>query len=134
MFGEFETIHVTVRERVGEVTLARPDVHNAFNAAMIRELHEVFESVRTEASSHNRNIRVVVLKGTGPSFCAGADVNWMKESLNYSSEENRADAARMAAMFRAVNEAPVPVIARIHGLALGGGCGLAAVADIVVAG
>ena len=87
MFGEFETIHVTVRERVGEVTLARPDVHNAFNAAMIRELHEVFESVRTEASSHNRNIRVVVLKGAGPSFCAGADVNWMRESLNYSLEE-----------------------------------------------
>ena len=76
---------------------------------------------------------MAVLAGEGKSFCAGADVNWMRESLDFSAEENRADALRMAEMFATIDVCPVPVVARIHGAALGGGVGLAAVCDIVIA-
>lgn len=118
---------------VCRVTLARPDVHNAFNAAMIGELRGAFEAVAQATQEDRLGLRVVVLSGEGKSFCAGADVNWMRESLSFTVEENRADAARMAAMFRSINECPVPVISRVHGAALGGGSGLLAVSDIVIA-
>jgi methylglutaconyl-CoA hydratase len=131
--NKHETLSLDIRDTVWEVRLARPEVHNAFNAIMIRELHELFDEIRRATEGATPSVRVVVLSGSGPSFCAGADITWMRESLKYSREENRADAARMAAMFRSINEVPVPVIARIHGLALGGGCGLAACADIVLA-
>jgi methylglutaconyl-CoA hydratase len=112
------------------ITLDRPDVHNAFNRKLIEELRAAFEDVSTRSHSE---VRAVVLSGEGKSFCAGADVNWMRESLMYTEADNVADALRMAGMFDAVDKCPVPVIGRVHGAVLGGGVGLAAVCDIVVA-
>ncbi len=121
-----ETIKTELKGQAFRVTLDRPDVKNAFNDVVIKELREVFGNLPQEA-------RVVVLTGGGNVFCAGADVNWMKKSKTYTEEQNRADAAAMSAMFRAIDECPRPVIGRINGVALGGGTGLTAVCDIVVA-
>ena len=107
------------------VTLARPDVRNAFDAALIAELAEAFGDVGDS--------RAVVLSGDGPSFCAGADVDWMRASVNLSYEENVADALRLRAMLDAIDNCPAPVIGAVHGHALGGGVGLVACCDIVVA-
>lgn len=117
--------------RVCRVTLNRPEVHNAFNAQLIAELRSAFEEIAGQVLAGD--VRAVILAGAGKSFSAGADVNWMRESLAYSEEENRADARRMAEMLDLINSCPVPVIGRIHGAALGGGAGLAAVCDVVVA-
>lgn len=127
--------HVTVDRRgpagsVAWVTLSRPDVHNAFNAQLIEELRCVFERLAGEPPEQ---LRAVVLAGAGRSFCAGADVDWMRDSLALGREENEADAARMAAMFAAIDTCPAPVVARVQGGAFGGGAGLCAVADVVVA-
>jgi methylglutaconyl-CoA hydratase len=119
-----------LRESIARVTLNRPEVHNAFNPELIEELRQAFERISLEWP----RVRAVVLAGSGKSFCAGADVNWMRESLGYSEEENVADALRMARMFDMINRCPATVIACIHGSALGGGVGLAAVCDVVVAG
>ena len=110
------------------VILNRPEVHNAFNAQLIAELHTACTALRSETG-----LRAVVLRGAGASFCAGADLHWMRESLDYTHAENLADAARLDAMFEALNELPVAVIGRVHGAALGGGVGLAACCDVVVA-
>ncbi len=110
------------------VTLNRPDVRNAFNEDVIRDLSAWAATVRADGS-----IRVVVLRGAGASFCAGADLKWMSRMAGYSREENLADARLAAAMFLALDSLPVPLIGRIHGAALGGGAGLAAVCDVVVA-
>jgi methylglutaconyl-CoA hydratase len=113
------------------LTLNRPDVRNAFNEQVIAELAG-WASAASEAAER-REIRAVVLAGAGPTFCAGGDATWMSSSIGYTEAENLRDAQLMAAMFRALNELPVPLICRIHGAALGGGAGLAAVSDIVVA-
>lgn len=109
------------------MALDRPDVRNAFNPAMIGELTDVFTSLSYS------DVRVVILRGNGRSFSAGADVNWMRESLQLSHEENVEDARRMSDMFAAIDSCRKPVIAAVHGAALGGGMGLIAVSDIVVA-
>lgn len=114
--------------RVARVTLNRPAVHNAFNAALIAELTQTFTAL-----SHDPTVRAVVLAGTGPSFCAGADVTWMQSSLAYTEQQNLEDAQRLAAMLRAIDECPQPVVALVQGAALGGGAGLVAVADLVIA-
>jgi methylglutaconyl-CoA hydratase len=114
---------------VTTVTLNRPDVRNAFNEEMIDGLTEWARSVPSDGS-----VRAVVLQGAGSVFSAGADVQWMSKMMGYSREENLADARRAATMFNAIDSVPVPVIGRIHGAALGGGSGLAAVCDVVVAG
>jgi methylglutaconyl-CoA hydratase len=107
------------------VTLARPERRNAFDAALIAELAEAFVDVgRT---------RAVVLAGEGESFCAGADVDWMRASVGLSFDENVADANAMRQMFEAIDRCPAPVVARVHGHALGGGAGLVAAADIAIA-
>jgi methylglutaconyl-CoA hydratase len=111
-----------------DVVLARPDVRNAFNEVVIRELREAFDSLGGDAA-----VRVVVLRGEGKVFSAGADVEWMRRMAGLSKDENRRDAEAMAGMFRAVAECPKYVIARIHGAALGGGSGLTAAADAAVA-
>jgi methylglutaconyl-CoA hydratase len=110
------------------VTLNRPEVRNAFNEALIADL----TSWATEAAS-TPGIRAAILRGAGKSFCAGADVNWMAKTVAYSVDENLADARRMRRMFEALDELPFPLIGRIHGAALGGGAGLAAICDIAVA-
>ncbi len=115
---------------VARVSLSRPEVHNAFDAALIHDLTATFNALAAEPADA---LRAVVLSGDGNSFSAGADVDWMQASMTLGLEENAADAARMAAMFSAIDGCPAPVIARVHGAALGGGIGLCAVADIVLA-
>ncbi len=110
------------------VTLTRPDVRNAFDAELIARLAETFAELARDAS-----VRCIVLDGEGKTFCGGADVNWMRGSLDLSEDENVRDAEAMSDMYRAIDRCPKPVIARVHGAALGGGAGLCAVADAVVA-
>jgi methylglutaconyl-CoA hydratase len=110
------------------VSLNRPDVRNAFNDDVIAELAAWAETARRDSA-----LRVVVLSGEGKVFSAGADANWMAKMIGYSHEENVRDATRMAEMFLALDTLPVAVVGRIHGAALGGGAGLAAVCDIAVA-
>ncbi len=130
MSETYRNLLFRIENRVGYITLNRPEVHNAFNSALIEELRLAFEEAALRAPDE---VRAIVLAGAGRSFCAGADVNWMRESLAFTEEENIADALRMARMFDTINHAPVPVIGRIQGVALGGGVGLAAVCDIVIA-
>jgi methylglutaconyl-CoA hydratase len=115
---------------VARVILSRPEVHNAFDAELIDELRRTFTRLAAEPVE---SLRAIVLAGDGPSFCAGADVAWMRASLGLTREQNEHDAMAMAQMFDAVDRCPVPVIARVHGAALGGGMGLCAVSDVVVA-
>ena len=110
------------------VIVDRPDVRNAFNAALIAALHETFLGLGS-----NPDVRSIVLSGEGKTFSGGADIGWMRDALALGEDENVEDAAAMAAMFRAIDRCPKPVIARVHGAALGGGCGLIAAADIAVA-
>lgn len=119
---------ITRRGAVATVMLNRPELHNAFSAEMITELHEMFVQL-----AHDAEIRAVVLTGAGASFCAGGDIQWMRSSLALTRDENIADAERLAAMFDAINTLPKPVIGRINGAAIGGGAGLVACCDIVVA-
>jgi methylglutaconyl-CoA hydratase len=113
---------------VAEVRLNRPDVRNAFNAELIAALTSTFGELASDPS-----VRAIVLSGEGKVFCGGADISWMRASLDLSFEENVADAKAMSDMFRAIDGCKKPVIGKIHGAALGGGAGLAAVCDIVVA-
>jgi methylglutaconyl-CoA hydratase len=115
---------------VARVSLARPDVHNAFDASLIDELRRTFAALAREEPT---TLRAVVLAGDGPSFCAGADVGWMRASLGLDREGNEQDALAMAHMFDTIDTCPVPVIARVQGAALGGGMGLCAVSDLVIA-
>ncbi len=110
------------------VTLNRPEVHNAFNDEMIASLTEAFLGF-----SKDPDIHVVVLQGAGKSFCAGADLNWMKRMKDYSKEENFRDSVALSRMFQAINFCRKPVVASVHGAALGGGVGLVACCDYVVA-
>ena len=123
-------LRVTRDGPVARVTLTRPEVRNAFNAALIGELRAAFEAMADERPD---SLRAVVLDGEGSVFCAGADVEWMRASLGLSLEDNERDAAAMQSMFAAIDACPVPVIARVHGAALGGGMGLCAASDVVVA-
>jgi methylglutaconyl-CoA hydratase len=110
------------------VTLNRPEVRNAFNEALIAELTDWAASVKPGGTA-----RAAVLSGAGKVFCAGADLTWMSKAIEYSREENVRDARAMARMFEALDRLPIPLIGRVHGAALGGGTGLAAICDIVVA-
>jgi methylglutaconyl-CoA hydratase len=115
-------------ERDGDVlrlTLARPQSRNAFDAALISELADAFVDVG--------KARAVVLGGDGPSFCAGADIDWMRASVDLSQEDNVADANAMRRMLEAIDTCPAPVVAVVQGHALGGGVGLVAAADIAIA-
>ncbi|MFL5675569.1 MAG: enoyl-CoA hydratase-related protein [Chloroflexota bacterium] len=115
---------------VARVTLARPEVHNAFDATLIATLRTTFAALAREGPTQ---LRAVVLAGDGASFCAGADIDWMRAALALDTEGNEQDAMAMADMFEALDTCPVPLIARVHGAALGGGMGLCAVSDIVIA-
>ena len=115
-------------ERDGDLlrlTLARPETRNAFDADLIRELSEAFVDVGKS--------RAVVLAGEGPSFCAGADVEWMRASVELDYDANVADATALRGMLDAIDRCPAPVVARVQGHALGGGAGLVACSDIAVA-
>jgi methylglutaconyl-CoA hydratase len=115
-------------DRDGEalrITIAKPERRNAFDAALIAELTDAFSDVG--------DARVVVLAGDGPSFCAGADVEWQRASIDLTYDENVADAMRLYRMLEAIDACPAPVVARVQGFALGGGSGVVACADIAVA-
>jgi methylglutaconyl-CoA hydratase len=124
--GDF--VHVERQGPVTRVVMDRPDVRNAFNEAVISELAVAFEELRGDAST-----RVVVLASQGKSFCAGADLDWMRRAAAFSEEDNRRDAAALAAMLRSVAECPYPVVARVQGDAYGGGAGLVAASDLAIA-
>ena len=116
------------RPGVARVVLDRPELRNAFDDVLIEKLTETFEALSSDDS-----VRVVVLAGEGKAFCAGADLSWMKRMVTYGPEENRRDAAALAAMFRRIDTCSKPVVGRIQGAALGGGAGLVAVCDVAVA-
>ena len=123
-----EHLRITHAAAVATVTMARPEVHNAFNEALIAELHAAFQELGADSG-----VRVIVLAGEGKSFSAGADLDWMKRMASVSEADKRADSQRLAAMLRAVAECPKPVVARVQGAAMGGGAGLTAAADIAIA-
>jgi methylglutaconyl-CoA hydratase len=115
------------RERdVRRVTLARPERRNAFDAELIAELTDAFANVDDE--------RAVVLAGDGDTFCAGADIEWQRAAIDLSFEENVEDALRLYRMLETIDSCPAPVVARIQGYCLGGGCGLASCADVAIGG
>ena len=117
-------------DTVARVVLARPEVHNAFDASVIAEMRSIFAALAREGPTE---LRAVILAGDGTTFCAGADISWMRAAMSLDVEGNEQDAMAMADMFEAIDTCPVPVIARVHGAALGGGMGLCAVADLVIA-
>jgi methylglutaconyl-CoA hydratase len=118
---------VEKKDGVAWVTLNRPEVRNAFDDSLISQLKNVFEDIKNDKA-----IRVLVLAGNGPAFCAGADLNWMKRMAGYGYQENLADAQALADMLSALDRMPKPTIARVHGPAFAGGTGLVAACDIAV--
>ncbi len=125
---KYETIVVSAEDKIGRVELNRPEVHNAFQAVMIRELRD---ALRTLGAAET--VRVVVLSGRGKSFCAGADLNWMREIITYSYERNLRESLELAEFLYELYALPKPTIARVNGAAIGGGAGFLSACDIVVA-
>lgn len=124
----FKHLEVHRDKGVEHLVLNRPEVRNAFNEELIAEI-----TAWASHAAHDAALLAVVLSGAGHGFCAGADLAWMSKMVGYSQEHNIRDASAAAAMFSALNNLPVPVIARVHGAAIGGGAGLVAVADVAVA-
>jgi methylglutaconyl-CoA hydratase len=124
------TLRVERTGSVARVTLARHEVRNAFNAELIAALTDAFTILAAEPPDA---LRAVVLAGEGSVFCAGADVEWMRAAAAMDVDGNEADAGRLATMLETIDTCPVPVIARVQGAALGGGMGLCAVSDVVLA-
>jgi methylglutaconyl-CoA hydratase len=125
---DYQTLEIQQQQRVATVWLNRPDVRNAFNQTTIAELTQAFRALGQDA-----DVRAIVLAARGPAFCAGADLNWMKQMADYTHDENRADAALLAEMLRTIYLCPKPVVARIQGDCYAGGMGLVAACDIAVA-
>src|SRR5262245_23206844 len=115
------------KDGVARVTLDRPDLRNAFDDALISALTKTFQQIAVDDT-----VRVMVLAGNGPAFCAGADLNWMKRMAKYGYAENLADAKALAEMLAALDRLPIPTIARVHGPVFAGGTGLVAACDIAV--
>jgi len=126
--SDFQTIKLLASPGgVASILLNLPDTHNAFTALMVEELSDAIETVRTS------NCRVLLLRGSGKSFSAGADLNWMKAAAHYTKAENEADALKLAKMLQALSELPMLTIACVHGACMGGGAGLVAACDMAVA-
>jgi methylglutaconyl-CoA hydratase len=113
---------------IARVTLDRPASHNAFDEALIAALTQAFTALGS-----NPHVRAILLSGNGKSFCAGADIGWMRRAGNWTEAENRADAMKLSDMLLAIDTCTKPVIARVHGAVAGGGVGLVACADMAVA-
>ncbi len=126
--AKYTSLILNINRSIATVTLNRPSLRNSFNEVLISELTNVFEEL-----SNNAEVRVIVLAASGISFCAGADLGWMKAMASFSYEENLADAELLAKMLNTLYRCHIPIIARVQGDAYGGGVGLAAVCDIVVA-
>lgn len=126
--SDFQTIQLQASPGgVASILLNQPQTHNAFTALMIEELSSAIETVRTS------NCRVMLLRGAGKSFSAGADLNWMKAAAHYSKVENESDALKLAKMLQSLAELPILTIACVHGACMGGGAGLVAACDVAVA-
>jgi methylglutaconyl-CoA hydratase len=128
MESAYKTIRVDLKGKVARITFARPEVHNAFNATMIAELAQAFDLMKKEP-----NVRVVVLTGEGESFCAGADINWMREIIDYSYEQNLSESLLLAETLHKLYTLPKPTVAMVNGTAIGGGNGFLSACDIAVA-
>ncbi|HEB52228.1 MAG TPA: hypothetical protein ENI87_03120 [bacterium] len=124
---DYQTLEIAQDGPVREIRLNRPDVRNAFNGVVVDELHDAFAAAGVDDQT-----RVVVLRGNGKSFSAGADLAWMKDQASLPHADNAAGADRMARMFLAIARCPKPVVGRIHGHALGGGSGLTAAVDTAI--
>ena len=127
MTNTFQFIRYSIEHSIARVTFCRPEIHNAFNSAVIGEMGAAFTTI-----SENPEIRVVVLTGEGKSFCAGADLNWMRSVRTQSFDENLAEANALADLFWAIYTCRCPVIARVNGAAIGGGTGFVAVCDVAI--
>jgi len=125
---KLERLELQIEPPVARIWLNRPDVRNAFDGLMVSELRRVLFGLRSEDG-----VRVIVLGGRGAAFCAGADLHWMKAMAGFSRDENLREAQSLADLFFTVYESPKPVVARVHGAALGGGAGLVAACDLPVA-
>ena len=128
MAGDFETIRLVHTGAIGQVVLNRPEIRNAFNDVMIEELLQAVTKV-----GERDDTRVLVLTGRGKSFCAGADLNWMRRVKDYTYEENLKESLRLSELFYRLYTLSVPTIARVNGAAIGGGTGFVAVCDLAVA-
>jgi len=124
---KYDTINIQKAKNITTVYLNRPDVHNAMNEKLMKELTNCFKELYRDDDS-----RIIILTGNGKSFCAGADLNWMKSMVKYSKEENINDSFLLLDLFETIYNCPKPVIARINGSTFGGGIGLIAVSDIVI--
>jgi methylglutaconyl-CoA hydratase len=120
-------LNIEIKSAVARVTLDRPELRNAFDDALIRELQSSFQKLEKDQS-----VRIVVLAGNGPAFCAGADLNWMKRMAGYGYDENLADAQALATMLATLDRMSKPTIARVQGPVFAGGTGLVAACDIAV--
>ncbi|MCD6090578.1 MAG: enoyl-CoA hydratase/isomerase family protein [Bacteroidales bacterium] len=125
---KFETIELDIKNEVGTIWLNRPEIHNAFNEVMIAELIEMFKEIKTMDE-----VRIVILRGKGKSFCAGADLNWMRNVAKYSYEDNYAESLNLSNCFYEIYTCPKPTIAIVHGAAIGGANGLLAACDFAYA-
>jgi len=126
--SSYETLEIAIRNAIGIVVLNRPEVHNAFNETLIAELTAALRALDADAS-----VRAVVLTGAGESFCAGADLNWMKKMAKFSWNQNLADVRALADALATLNGLSKPTLARVHGNVFGGGVGLVACCDIAIA-
>lgn len=124
----YSTLETNLTQGVAVIWLNRPAARNAMNAELIAELTD---AVGTAAD--DPDVRAIVLAGRGTAFCAGADLNWMKQAAGYGPAENEADALKLAQLLRRIAEAPKPTLARVHGPAYAGGLGLVTACDIAVA-
>lgn len=127
-FKSYQTLQLQREGAVLRVRLNRPDVRNAFDETVIDELMHVFQAATKDAS-----VRIVVLSGKGPVFCAGGDLRWMERSVKWTLKQNLADTRKLSRLFALMNECPKPVLGAIHGAAIGGGVGLVSVCDIAIA-
>ncbi len=125
--NNYKTIRLETGKGVATILLNRPDIRNAFNEVMVAELTDAFR-----AAGKMEDVRVIILKGEGKSFCAGADLNWMRDVSNYRFEQNYAESLRLSECFYSIYSSPKPTIAMVHGAAIGGANGLLAACDIAV--
>ena len=124
---KYETIEINREDDIVTVNLNRPDVHNAMSEQLMKELINCFKEI-----SKDDNVRIIILTGNGKSFCAGADLNWMKSMAKYTMEENIRDSKLLLDLYEAIYSCPKPVMGKINGHAFGGGIGLIAVCDITI--
>jgi methylglutaconyl-CoA hydratase len=128
MDKKYETIRIEKEGPVARVKFCRPEIHNAFNDTLIYEMTDLFTSLKED-----KDLRVIVLTGEGKSFCAGADLNWMRRVKDYSFEKNLEESLSLANLFWLLYTMPLPIVGRINGAAIGGGTGFVAICDVSVA-